>query len=81
MKMFMGNLTNWWKHTPLPEFKPEGLGYIIRGTFEGHPWLDGEDGCTSWVVRHDEALGLVETLNSYYKLIGPPIKAHVKAGT
>lgn len=74
MKEFKGNLIDWWKHTPLPELKPEGLGYIICGTFEGHPWFDGEDGSTSWVVRHNEELGIVETLNSYYKLIGPPIK-------
>lgn len=81
MKMHNGNITKWWKHYPATHWERlEGsLGYIICGTFEGHPYFDGEEGHTSFVMRHDEELGFVETANSYYKLIGPPIKEPVHA--
>lgn len=73
-KEFKGNIRNWWKYYPLKQFGSEGLGYVIIGTFDGHPHFDGEKGNTSFVVSHDEETGMIETLNSCYKLIGNPVE-------
>lgn len=73
-KEFKGNLKNWYKYYPVLMTGPEGLGYVIIGTFDGHPHFDGEKGNTSFVVSHDKETGMIETLNSCYKLIGDPIK-------
>ena len=79
MKQSKGKIKNWWKHYPDKCWGSEGLGYIICGTFVDHPDFDGKSGCTSFVTQHNEELGVVETLNSYYTLIGPPIKEPVHA--
>lgn len=49
-----------------------GLGYVILGRFLDHHRLKGcENGHTSYVVKHDEKTGAVETRNSRYTLVGP----------
>jgi hypothetical protein len=65
-KPFMGTIKNWWK-VPCRS----GLGYLIRGRFDGHPQFDGELGHTSYVVAHDEEASTIETRNSRYKLKDP----------
>ncbi len=72
MKIDKGKLKNWWKHYPSKDWGVEGLGYVICGTFVDHPEFKGESGHTSFVLKHNEELGIVETLNSYYTLVGPP---------
>lgn len=61
-----GALKDWYKY----ETDSKG-GYIIRGTFVGHPYFDGEPGHTSLVLSHNEETGDIETRNSRYTLIGP----------
>lgn len=50
-----------------------GLGYVIRGLSVDHPQFAGDYIRTSYVVKHDEATGEVETRNSRYSLIGPEV--------
>jgi len=81
-KTHHGRITNWWLHYPLSDFTPpEGApGYIVRGDLIDHPMWDARDpwmkgrGNTSWVLRHDEATGEIETLNSRYSLVGKAIR-------
>lgn len=81
-KTHHGRITNWWLHYPLSCFEPpEGApGYIVRGDLIDHPmwnerdpWMNGS-GNTSWVLRHDDTTGEVETLNSRYRLVGNAIR-------
>lgn len=64
-KPHKGTLTNWTK-VELPLAK--GLGYIVTGVFKDHPDFAGEYGRTSYLVKHDEATGEIETRNSRYTL-------------
>lgn len=77
-KPFKGIISNW-KKVPIdliklkedyPNEKDYGLGYYITGVPHGHPnfknWI-----YTSWVVKHNETTGEVETRNSIYRLEGP----------
>lgn len=70
MKPFKGTLKDWHIFFPAPQWEPEGLGYIIKGTFVDHEDFAGEEGSTSWVVVHNEDTGDIETLNSRYVLFG-----------
>lgn len=81
-KPHRGSLKDWWIHYPMVDFdESEGsLGYLICGTFVDHEDFAGQYGGTSWVMKHDVETGNVETLNSLYKLIGPPIKEPVRVG-
>ena len=77
-----GRITGWWLHYPLDDFEPpEGApGYIVRGNLIDHPMWDERDpwmkdsGHTSWVLKHDEATGEIETLNSRYTLVGAAVR-------
>jgi hypothetical protein len=70
-KPHKGTITDWWK---CPCDRPNTLGYCIAGTFKDHPQFAGYDGYTSWVVKHDEATGEVETRNSRYTLEGSEVE-------
>lgn len=78
-KPHRGKITDWWraeidlelhrKHFPGEDLGP---GYYIRGTFVGHPIFGwSPNSYTSWIVKHDEVTGEVETRNSRYTLVGP----------
>lgn len=64
-KQHKGSIKDW---TKIP--CSLGLGYLIVGTFVDHPWFAGKPGNTSYVVKHDDATGEIETKNSRYTLIG-----------
>lgn len=70
-KPHKGTLTNWWKQETYTKL---GLGFVIRGTFDGHPQFHGETGHTSFVIAHDETTGEIETRNSRYTLNPPAQK-------
>lgn len=59
-----GRIEKWRKVTT-----DNGLGYLIRGYSLDHPHYKGSFMYTSYVVRHDEASGEIETLNSRYTLV------------
>jgi len=80
MKPYKGSIKDWYVFYPSPEWKPQGLGYLIMGTFVDHGQYAGCSGSTSWVVSHDEGSGEVETLNSRYNLIGDPIREPLTYG-
>lgn len=73
-KPFRGEIHNWkagfFDKTRHP-FEVETLGYCIIGKPEGHPSFTGWIK-TSPVVKYNEVDQTVETLNSLYKLVGPP---------
>jgi hypothetical protein len=48
-----------------------GLGWCAYGRAEDHPDFGNHHIRTSYVVKHDEATGEVETRNSRYTLVGP----------
>lgn len=73
-KPHKGTIYNWFR-VPFDKAETEnyykedvGLGYIIRGTFRDHPHFAGQFGHTSWIMRHDEKTGEIETRNSRYTL-------------
>lgn len=70
-----GDITNWYKYYlgSLYDY-PTGLGYIIVGHYIHHNRFYGSNGHTSYVVSHNEQTGEIETRNSRYRLVGPPIK-------
>lgn len=73
-----GIITNWSKyetHTKL------GLGFTVCGMFVSHSQFHGEYGRTSFVIKHDEVTGEIETHNSRYTLSPPAQKllTHQKA--
>lgn len=68
-KPYKGILTNWAKRSC-----NYGLGYYIIGTFLGHPEFDGMNGHTSYVVKHNEETGEIETRNSRYVLDDKEVK-------
>lgn len=65
-----GRIQNWHKQ-PCGD---HGLGYMIMGTLLDHPTIPVKHTNTSYVVKHDEATGEIETRNSRYRLIGPEVK-------
>ena len=66
-KPHKGTLGQWKKVQVVPP-NEEHLGYYITGVFLGHPQFNLRHGYTSMIVKHDEATGEVETLNSRYTL-------------
>lgn len=48
-----------------------GLGWCVYGDAEDHPFFGNATIRTSYVVKHDEATGEIETRNSRYTLVGP----------
>lgn len=81
-KEYMGRIKDWWVLYPRlsSDYSKTSLGFIICGTFVDHPYLAGEEGYTSYVVNQYETANMghvVETLNSYYTLIGEPNKPPV----
>lgn len=67
VKPHMGSIAQW-RREMLPG---HGLGYRICGQSIDHPRWGGCPMYTSYVVKHDEATGEIETRNSRYTLIGP----------
>lgn len=68
-KPHKGKLTNWYRESG------GGGAYWIRGTFVGHPELDGHHSHTSVVIgEHPQSDGTIEieTANSRYTLVGDP---------
>lgn len=66
-KPHMGRIQNWRR-----EDANGGIGYIIVGRFLDHDRLKGSNNAhTSYVVKHDEKTGEIETRNSRYTLVGP----------
>lgn len=61
-KPFKGTIENWRKVRIAP-----GI-HVIEGDFVDHPQFAGKFGHTSYIVRHDEATGELETRNSRYLL-------------
>ncbi len=74
-KPFKGNLYNWckvacdWYGYDTTPFGAEGYYYILGYTSEQIKKL-GTIRATSRVVYHNKVTGLVETLNSFYRLVG-----------
>lgn len=66
-KPHKGRIDDWYKS----ECGAAGLGYLIRGKFLDHPDFSGYYGHTSYIVKHDEATGEIETRNSRYTLLTP----------
>ena len=71
-KQYKGEIHNWEIHRFDKNRHPgyeHTLGYVIVGKPKGHPnftgWIQ-----TSAVVKHDPLDNEIETMNSYYKLIG-----------
>lgn len=65
-KPHKGRIENWQKtQHPLAG----GLGYIIEGRFLDHPEFALMNGHTSYIVKHDETTGEIETRNSRYTLV------------
>lgn len=74
-KPFKGTIEDWRK-VPCGDY---GLGYMIYGYTPDHPEFAGMGRGdtyfhTSYVVKHDETTGEIETRNSRYKLVGPAVK-------
>ncbi|MDE2099570.1 MAG: hypothetical protein KGL39_20125 [Patescibacteria group bacterium] len=67
-KPHKGKIKNW---TKLPTGMGP-LGFYIWGEFVDHPDFGNKVTNTSYVVKHDEQTGDIETRNSRYTLIGPP---------
>jgi len=65
-KPYKGRITNWEK---VQHSGAKGLGYIITGVYVDHPSFRGETGYTSYVTKHDEKTGEIETKNSRYTLV------------
>ena len=68
LKPHKGMISDWFK---LP--CGLGLGYLIMGHLRDHEDYRGGVGNTSYVVKHDEATGEIETRNSRYTLVGGEI--------
>lgn len=67
VKPDMGRIQNWRRVDACG-----GLGYVIVGRFLDHTRLIGcANAHTTYVVKHDEKTGAVETRNSRYTLVGP----------
>jgi hypothetical protein len=60
-KPHRGAIKNWHR-----EYRT-GLGYVIIGEFVANA---GQRKSTSYVLKHDEATGEIETRNSRYTLLG-----------
>jgi len=65
-KPYKGRIADWVKTHCNPAF---GLGYIIEGIFIDHPQFAGMHGHTSYIVKHNEETGEIETRNSIYTLV------------
>ena len=65
LKPHKGRISNWTK----VEYFPDTGKYFIRGRFVDHPSFAGERGYTSYLVKHDEMTGEIETRNSRYTLV------------
>jgi hypothetical protein len=64
MKPHKGTINNW--------YKKHWYGrHIIIGDFVDHHEFAGKSGHTSYIVKHDEETGEVETRNSRYTLGTP----------
>lgn len=70
VKPHYGRIETWYKSY----CGPKGLGYFIIGRFLDHPRFALLNGHTSYVVKHDEYTGEIETRNSRYTLVGPELK-------
>lgn len=77
-KPFKGNIHNW-RRIEMPDAQfaamvdageSPGLGYVVAGEPDGHPDFHGWMR-PSYIVKHNEETGEIETRNSRYKLIGP----------
>lgn len=69
-KPHKGSISHWSK---LPIDTDFGLGFCVYGHNAAHPdWGRGVMR-TSYVVKHDEATGEIETRNSRYTLVGPEL--------
>lgn len=75
MKPFKGFFSDWrkvacdsmgWKTRVFGE---EGY-YYLQGKFVNHPQFGNQPGHTSCVLHMDEKTGLVETMNSFYIVLG-----------
>ena len=66
-KEYKGVIVNWAK-VPV---EGHGLGYRICGDSVDHPVWRGGSMFTSYVVAHNEETGMIETLNSCYRLMFP----------
>jgi hypothetical protein len=71
-KQYKGEIHNWeirrFDKNRHPGYE-DTLGYVIFGKPKGHPSFTGWI-VTSAVVKHDPLDNEIETMNSYYKLIG-----------
>lgn len=76
-KPHKGSISDWQKvMIPFEHYydgEAVGLGYFIVGRFVTHPDFAGRRGHTSYIVAHDAMPGEVETRNSRYTLVGPPV--------
>jgi len=54
-----------------------GSRYAIAGVFLDHPDWPGRWALTSEVLSYDEKTGEIETMNSRYTLVGPPVSPPV----
>lgn len=70
-KPFHGRIKDWARLRSTDR----GLGYLIIGEFLDHPKFAGKQGHTSYIVKHDEETGEIETRNSRYLLVGPEQRA------
>lgn len=79
MKPFKGEILNWTTRQVDPihehEYKEKTLGFYVTGTFKDHPQFHGRYGHTSMIVKVGKR-GMVETLNSRYRLVGPRAPLH-----
>lgn len=71
MKQIRGEIHSWKKihfvKSDYPDL-PDNLGYAILGTYgRSRRWM------TSPVVAYDESTKTIETLNSFYKLVGEEV--------
>jgi hypothetical protein len=67
VKPHMGRIQNWRRVDDAG-----GLGYVIVGRMLDHERFKGSyNAHTSYVVKHDEKTGEIETRNSRYTLVGP----------
>ena len=71
MKPHRGTLKNW--HPQRIRSEPRGLGFILLGTFHGHPEFHGTDGWTSEVIALRPEINEVETRHSRYSVEQPPL--------
>ena len=70
-KPHYGRIQDWRK----VECTRKGLGYIVVGHFLDHPEFAGcKNAHTSYVIKHDEESGEIETRNSRYTLVLPSVE-------